>query len=163
MYGTTFPDDDLRRFLQELIRNAGLLEPTHRPHSLGGTAVSVSESLALGELSDAGTMSQQDLATRLGLEKSTVSRLAAGLESRGWLTRARDDGNRRVYRLSLTDEGAAVAERVGADLRATHDLLLSRLTPQEREALTVGLGGLIRVLGELDDGRPGHHTGGPSA
>ena len=40
----------------------------------------MSEVFALGELSEEGALSQQDLAGRLGLEKSTVSRLAAGME-----------------------------------------------------------------------------------
>ena len=109
MYATTFPDDDLRRFFQQLARTSGLLE-TVRPHEHAGVQLSLSETMALAELAAAGSTSQQDLADRLGLEKSTVSRLAAGLESRGWLSRVRDDGNRRVYRLRLTDEGAAVAD-----------------------------------------------------
>ena len=83
-------------------------------------------------------MSQQELAARLGLEKSTVSRLAAGMEGRDWLSRVRDDDNRRVYRLRLTEHGREVAERVGAHLRATHDRLLGRLTASERRALSVG-------------------------
>lgn len=161
MYGTTFPDDDLRRFLQQLVRHGGLLEPSHAASMHGG--VSISESIALGELSEAGEMSQQELATRLGLEKSTVSRLAAGMEGRGWLSRVRDDENRRLYRLRLTDEGAQVASRVGAELRATHQQLLGRLTPDERRALTVGLGALSRVLSDLHAERPGPHEEDPGA
>jgi DNA-binding MarR family transcriptional regulator len=165
LYGTTFPDDDLRRLLQELVRHGGLLEPTHASHT--HDAVSMSESLALGELAEAGEMSQQELATRLGLEKSTVSRLAAGMEGRGWLSRVRDDDNRRVYRLRLTEHGRAVADRVGAHLRATHAQLLGRLTADERRALSVGLGALVRAMADLhaehhgDAERPGPHEGSP--
>ncbi|WP_426594547.1 MarR family winged helix-turn-helix transcriptional regulator [Cellulomonas sp. McL0617] len=155
MYGTTFPDDELRRFLQQLVRQGGLLEPNHGPAAhLGASA---SESIALGELSAAGEMSQQELGARLGLEKSTVSRLAAGMEDRGWLSRVRGEDNRRVYRLRLTEQGEAVAERVGAALRTTHEHLLGRLTRQEREALTTGLGALARAMAELHDERPGPH------
>jgi DNA-binding MarR family transcriptional regulator len=53
-----------------------------------------------------GPASQQDLAARLHLEKSTVSRMAAGLEQRGLVVRERDPGNRRLYRLRLTERGA---------------------------------------------------------
>ena len=67
LYDTTFPDDELRRFLRQLVRTGGLLEPAHAPPNHGGDEVSMSESLALGELSDAGEMSQQELARLLGL------------------------------------------------------------------------------------------------
>jgi DNA-binding MarR family transcriptional regulator len=87
----------------------------------------------------------------LGLEKSTVSRLVAGLEHRGWLGRERDPANRRFYQLQLTDEGRTVAGHIGQDLRAHHEQLLGAMTPEEREALTIGLTGLARALAA---GRP---------
>ena len=118
----------------------------------------MSEVLALGELSEEGAMSQQDLAARLGLEKSTVSRLAAGMEVRGWLSRQREATNRRYYQLRLTAEGKDVASRVGRDLRDHHAHLLDLLTPQERQALTTGLAGLIRAM-EFD----GQHHDRPRA
>ena len=85
-------------------------------------------------------------AERLGLEKSTVSRLAAGMEARGWLSRQREATNRRFYQLHLTDEGREVALRVAQDLRDHHAHLLDLLTTQERRALTTGLTGLIRAM-----------------
>ena len=91
-------------------------------------------------------MSQHELGRLLGLETSTVSRLAAALERRGWIVRQREPSNRRVYRLELNDDGRAVADRLGEDLRAHHQQLLGALTPIEREALTVGLAGLVRVI-----------------
>ena len=129
-----------------MVRTGGLLEPNQVPHEHGGVRVSMSEVFALGELEQAGALSQQDLADRLGLEKSTVSRLAAGMQARGWLSRARDAANRRFYRLSLTDEGRDVARRVGQDLRDHHAQLLGLLTSVERQGLVVGLKGLIRAM-----------------
>ena len=106
----------------------------------------MSEVFALGELSEVDAMSQQELAASLGLEKSTVSRLAAGMEARGWLSRQREPTNRSYYQLRLTDEGQDVAGRVGQDLRDHHAQLLDLLTPKERQALTTGLSGLIRAM-----------------
>jgi DNA-binding MarR family transcriptional regulator len=144
-----FPDDQLRRLLQQLAQAGGLLEV----HDHGGIRVSVSEVFALGELSEAGTLSQRDLAVRLGLEKSTVSRLAAGMERRGWLARERDPANRRLYRLRLTPKGRAAATTVGEDLHARHAALFAALTPDERAGLAIGLEGLIRAFHHH------HHTG----
>ncbi len=149
MYGTTqeratgaFPDDWLRRLLRGLVRAGGLLEP----HQHGGLRLSLSEVFALGELADAGTLSQQELADRLGLEKSTVSRLASGLERREWLSRERDPANRRFYRLRLTRQGLDAAKQVGGHFRAYHADLFAALTPAERAGLEQGLGGLLRIL-----------------
>lgn len=143
-----FPDDVLRAFLRRVARH-GLLEP--HPHA--GLEVSLSEVMALGELVEpdaAAGLSQQQLGELLGLEKSTVSRLAAGLEGRGWLVRERDAGNRRFYRLRLTGVGRDVARRIGADLVAHHRALLGGMTQEERDALTLGLTGLMRALDETE-------------
>src|SRR5690242_4103798 len=138
--GPTFPDDVLRRFLQRVARH-GLLEPRHH----AGHGLSLSEIMALGELVDVEGLSQQELGERLGLEKSTVSRLAASLEGRGWLVRERDPSNRRYYRLELTPRGRDLAARMGADFREFHGRLLGSLTAGEREALAVGLAALTRA------------------
>jgi DNA-binding MarR family transcriptional regulator len=138
----SFPDDELRHAIRRLVRLGGLLEP----HDHDGLQASLSEVMALGELIEVEAMSQQELAALLGLEKSTVSRLAAGLETRGWLARERDPANRRYYRLRLTDEGRASANRIGEHLRRHHQQLLGGLTAREREGLAVGLAGLARVM-----------------
>ncbi|GEL98069.1 MarR family winged helix-turn-helix transcriptional regulator [Cellulomonas terrae] len=161
MQSTTFPRDDLRRFIQQIVRSSGFLESVQRPHEHAGIRLSVSETFALGELVEAGALSQQELAARLGLEKSTVSRLAAGMVDRGWLSRERDPDDRRLYRLQLTAAGQDVADRVGTELSEHHGRLLARLSPDERHALGVGLGALVR---ELDAGHGGygghdHHDG----
>lgn len=138
-----------------LVRVGRVLEPG----SHEGVRVSFSELCALGELSDADALSQQDLAARLGLEKSTVSRLAAGMKRKGWLRRERDPANRRYHRLTLTPAGRATAEQIGHTFSDTHAALYDALTPAERTALTLGLTGLIRAL---HDHEKKHHRHTPA-
>jgi DNA-binding MarR family transcriptional regulator len=140
--GSVFPADELRQGLQQLIRLSRILEP----HSGAGTHASMSEVMALGELADVEAMSQHELARRLGLEKSTVSRLVAGLVDRGWVSRQRNPDNRRLYRLQLTHDGQTAAKQIGKQLRAQHTQLLSGLTQAERQGLAIGLAGIARVL-----------------
>ena len=102
--------------------------------------------MALGELVDVEGMSQHELARLLGMEKSTVSRLVAGLVDRGWVSRERNPDNRRLYRVQLTNDGQAAAEQIGKQLRAQHTELLNGLTQAERHGLTIGLAGIARVL-----------------
>ena len=109
-------------------------------------AVSASEARALIELVSARGIAQGELAALLGLDKSTVSRLAAGLERKGWVRRGRDDANQRYVRLYLTPQGAEVAARVWQAWQSRQARILASLSADERVGLTAGLRGLIRGL-----------------
>ena len=109
-------------------------------------ALSASEARALIELVAARGIAQGQLGTLLGLEKSTVSRLAAGLERKGWVRRGRDEANQRYIRLYLTPEGSQVAARVWGAWQTRQARILAALTTEERAGLAAGLRGLIRGL-----------------
>lgn len=109
-------------------------------------ALSPSEARALIELVSARGIAQGELATLLGLDKSTVSRLAAGLERKGWIRRGRDEGNQRYVRLYLTPQGGDVAARVWRAWQSRQARMLAALSADERAGLSAGLGGLVRVL-----------------
>lgn len=109
-------------------------------------AVSPSEARALIELVSARGIAQGELAGLLGLEKSTVSRLAAGLERKGWIRRGRDEDNQRYVRLYLTPEGRVVAGRVWAAWQSRQARILGALSDEERAGLSAGLRGLVRGL-----------------
>jgi DNA-binding MarR family transcriptional regulator len=132
--------------------------------------LSGSEARALIELVKARGIAQGELAGLLGLEKSTVSRLAAGLERKGWIRRGRDEGNQRYVRLYLTAEGGAVAARLWSAWHSRQARILAALTPDERAGLAAGLRGLVRGLaaeglpGEAPpDQLVGRYTAAPSA
>jgi len=125
--------------------------PAGRPDHDGAPApgipqVSGSEARALIELVKARGIAQGELAGLLGLEKSTVSRLAAGLERKGWVRRGRDEGNQRYVRLYLTAEGGAVAARLWDAWQSRQARILAALTEEERAGLSAGLRGLVRGL-----------------
>jgi DNA-binding MarR family transcriptional regulator len=91
-------------------------------------------------------IAQGQLGTLLGLEKSTVSRLAAGLERKGWVRRGRDEANQRYIRLYLTPEGSRVAARVWSAWQTRQARIVAALSTEERAGLASGLRGLIRGL-----------------
>jgi DNA-binding MarR family transcriptional regulator len=120
-------------------------------------SVSASEGRALVQLLAAHGIAQGELAGLLGLEKSTVSRLATGLEQKGWIRRGRDEGNQRYVRLYLTPAGAEVAARLWQSWQSRQARILASLTDAERAGLAAGLGGLLRGLvaeGLLGDAVP---------
>ena len=145
-------DDELHQIIElsvQLMRSLGL----HRPASTGvRSPVSLSEMLALGELihSDAPSLSQQELAERLQLEKSTVSRLIAGLQRRGWVTHQRAPSNRRWSQVALTDQGHAATRQLIEEFHQRHMEALSRLSQGERDALATGLTALLQALHATD-------------
>jgi len=108
--------------------------------------VSGSEARALIELVKARGIAQGELAGLLGLEKSTVSRLATGLERKGWVRRGRDGDNQRYVRLYLTAEGGVVATRLWEAWMSRQARILDALTDEERVGLSAGLRGLVRGL-----------------
>jgi DNA-binding MarR family transcriptional regulator len=127
-------------------------------------ALSASEARALIELVAARGIAQGQLGTLLGLEKSTVSRLAAGLERKGWVRRGRDEANQRYIRLYLTPEGSQVAARVWNAWQTRQARILAALTAEERAGLAAGLRGLIRGLaaeGLAADVPPASEDAGP--
>ena len=68
---------ELHRLFMDLARLAGLLQPDEAG---AGHPISLSQAFALHELAFENGLSQRELAERLRLEKSSVSRLAAELQ-----------------------------------------------------------------------------------
>jgi len=111
-----------------------------------GGPVSASEARALIELVSARGIAQGELGRLLGLDKSTVSRLAASLERKGWVRRGRDEANQRYVRLYLTPAGGEAAAMVWQAWQARQARMLASLSEDERSGLAAGLRGLIRGL-----------------
>lgn len=113
---------------------------------VAGTTLSAAEGSLLVELRAAGDVTQQQMADRLSIDKSRVSRLCAALERKELLARERDASNRRNLRLRLTDSGEKAAARLRQAWRAYHERMLDAMTPTERRALLVGLTAFAREL-----------------
>ena len=135
----------LHALLMELIRAAGLLQSDGPAHTL-----SLSQAFALHELDTGTGLSQRDLAERLRLEKSSVSRLAAEMERNGFLVRERDPDDQRQYRLRLTDEGRAQHAAMRTNFHERYEQWVTQMTAAERAALLKGLPALIRVMRDHD-------------
>jgi DNA-binding MarR family transcriptional regulator len=136
--------DQLDGLLMELVRVGGLLQtPDHR--------LSMSQAFALHELDLADVLSQRDLAERLNLEKSTVSRLVAELERKELVVRERDPENRRFYRVRITPSGRSEHRRFAHEMHERYLAYLHGMSRSEQTALRTGLAGLVRSMHELAD------------
>jgi DNA-binding MarR family transcriptional regulator len=149
--------DRLHALLIQLIRAAGLLQANQGNVSHATDSLSLSQGFAITELMADAPLAQRDLAERLNLEKSTVSRIVADLEQRGLITRDRDRDNVRLNQLRLTKNGRLAGLKLAARYRAQHARILRALSQDERDALSTGLSALLRELhAEHDHGAAGH-------
>ena len=78
---------------------------------------------------------QSRLAEAMGVSGATVTHHLNALEAQGLVRRWREDSNRRVQRVELTDEGAALFERL-RKVALRHDARLrSKLSDEETAQL----------------------------
>jgi len=85
-----------------------------------------------------------DLAGRLGLAESSVTRLVDRLVSAGLVDRRSTPGDRRCIEAGLTPEGRKVMRRVRTERREFLREILETLEPAER-------GELVRLLGRVSE------------
>ncbi len=85
-------------------------------------------------LEPGATLPMSALADRLFCDASNVTGMVDRLEARGLLERRDDPGDRRVKLITLTDEGAAVRERVLARLYEPPEAI-ARLSRADQRAL----------------------------
>src|SRR6516162_7055104 len=138
---------ELDQLLGVLVRmlSPGAAPPGSRPAGNEHAAGAAPARAIPGSAASDG-IAQVQLPALLGLEKSTVSRLAAGLESKGWIRRGRDEQNHRYVRLYLTPQGRAVADRLWQAWQSRQARILAGLTAEERAGLATGLRGVLRGL-----------------
>ncbi|WP_431951509.1 MarR family winged helix-turn-helix transcriptional regulator [Nocardia lijiangensis] len=77
-----------------------------------------------------------DLATFLGLDKSTMSGLVERAERRGLVARGKSPVDRRAVDVFITPMGRELVERLQEEIRAALAPYTDRLAPDDRQVLT---------------------------
>ena len=107
--------------------------------ALQGHGLRVSQMNILAAVAALGPVPRSDLAARLCLERSTLTRDLARLVDRGWIEEIPTAGRSRGA-LRLSADGEALLERVGPDWEAAQREAMARLGP--------GMAGAIKGLGD---------------
>jgi len=141
------PDGDtaFQEQMLQLVRSLGLHKLDETPC---GQPVSIGEAHALLEIAREPGLTQNGLAARLRLEKSTVSRIAGLLERRGWVRRVRDERDLRFVRLHLTRRGITANANIAASRRAKYERLFGAIPADRRGGVLEALAVLVEVCGE---------------
>lgn len=126
-------DDSEDALLDGLVRSAfqimGVLTRIGAEHDLSLTQLRV-----LGILRDRRPR-MSDLATFLGLDKSTLSGLVDRAVRRGLMTRAPNHDDKRAVDVLITDAGRELTERLYGEVRAALAPATGRLDEQQRRHL----------------------------
>ena len=140
-----------------LVRAFGLHRSGQTPC---GQPVSVAEAHALMELSGQPVLeqpvstqqmlSQNELAARLRLEKSTVSRLVKKMCDRDWIKPIRSDADRRIVELSLTSAGQQAAEKLAIARLQMREQILANIPEDRQAAVLDALNILVEAMRRSD-------------
>lgn len=126
---------DLRSNVQKFVRIFGLLEQNVTPC---GYPLSVSQTYALQELESRG-MSVTELALRLNLERSSVSRLVDALVKENFIERDINKANRREMELSLTDKGSRTIRQIREQSIKFYEGVLKDLSVNDQKIIIEGI------------------------
>lgn len=110
-----------------------------------GQAVQKLENLRLPEwrilalLAQAGALSQADIRVQIGMDKGQISRTIKNMLASELVENENGSAKSRNVRLSLTEKGAAVHQRVDILMDRRNSVLLESLSVEEKRSLFNGL------------------------
>ncbi|MFT3815165.1 MAG: helix-turn-helix domain-containing GNAT family N-acetyltransferase [Acidovorax sp.] len=133
--------EQIRSASRTMVRELGFMEST-----LAGTSYSPSAVHALLEMENQGAMTSAQLVQVLGLEKSSVSRMAGKLMEAGEIMEGPDAQDGRAKKLALTPKGRSTVAGIHAYGEMQVRSALEHLDPVQRQAVAQGLSAYARAL-----------------
>lgn len=98
-------------------------------------SLGVSHILILGHLSVHGGSRLSDLAKVVGLTPPTVTHLSDKLVKKGLAVRSKDEDDRRIIYLAITNEGREILDRANQEGQFLRRKLFEKLTYEERQQM----------------------------
>jgi len=135
----------LRNAIKSLLRNLGALE--------GENAFccdcTYAQCHTIVEVAACGSLSLNELASRLNMDKSFMSRTVDDLVRKGYLSREQDPSDRRYIKIQLTEQGAQLYDEIELQSRNKFVELLTGIQEGERMLVIKGLEVLNLALKNL--------------
>lgn len=98
--------------------------------------ISITQCYALEALVRERTMTLNDLASHLYLDKSTTSRVVDALERKGYVIRSEHPADARALRLKITSAGRDLHGKILNDILADEEVMLAEFSPEVRRSMT---------------------------
>jgi DNA-binding MarR family transcriptional regulator len=128
-----------------------LLAIAVRSLSAAGEGMTLVQYRALVVLTCRGDQRLADLADVLGVNSSTVTRLAERLVRKGLVRRVSDADDRRATRIAITSAGQNVVEAVTAQRRSEISRIVRKMPPASRAAAVEALETFTSAAGEAPE------------
>ena len=143
-------DEDLDAVIGAVLRaTQAFVGLALRSLSAAGTSITLPQYRMLLTLDARGDQNVRDLAARLGVDRSTATRMCNRLVNAGLIDRSTDPSDRRAVVISLTEPGRDVVKAVTRARREKVARLLQSVPPPRRRQL-VDLLGEFAQLAEQD-------------
>ena len=97
-----------------------------------------SQTLAMISIPDDG-IEMSELAWKLGLDNSTVTRLVIRLEKKNWVERKRSQRDQRAIEVFLTDKGALIQHDIEKEIDNIGEKIKSEVEKDQKESLLESL------------------------
>lgn len=128
---------------QDAVRLLDLLAVLGRKSSLRDPIASAVEAMGLTPpqlhsvlwVGRDGRLSMGELAQRIGVTEKTITGVVDRLEREGYVQRVREEGDRRMIKVELTERGREVFGQLDAEIHAKVAALLALLEVEDRAAL----------------------------
>lgn len=115
------------------------------------TEITLPQYRVLVVLSARGPQRVADLADALDVQPSTATRMCDRLVAKRLLRRSRSAHDRRSVRVTVTEEGRRLVDRVSRARRAELQSVLAQLPPSGRSALVEALRAFTSAAGEVPE------------
>jgi len=105
----------------------------------------------LVELAARGPQRVADLASVLGVDPSTATRMCDRLVRKGLASRRRASSDRRAVRISLAAAGRELVEQVSRRRRAELEAILARMPGEDRRPVLAALRAFAEAAGQVPE------------
>lgn len=144
----TFGERSLMHLLDRLLLITDLFE-RDMARAFAGTPLSGPRMAVLWTVHHSGPLAQHAVAEALSVSARNVSALIDALAAAGYVRRAPDPSDRRVFLIELTEEGTSLMETTEREHHELSSTLLDSVNPDDRPALERGLAAISDRLAEL--------------
>jgi DNA-binding MarR family transcriptional regulator len=110
--------------------------------------VTLSQCHALDLLSKKGSLTMNELSRQMGLAKSTMTRIVNNMVREGWIDQVKDQRDKRLVNVRLTQEGKKMAETLGRSSQEYVQRILKHLPPDKIPQVVESLKWIVKSVGK---------------
>jgi len=127
---------EIERALNRIVYLTGRVRQHDRLMAMAGVSLDRAAVALLRQISDSEPMRLGELATRLAVEASHVTRQAQQLQKGGYVTRVPDPDDRRAQRIQLTTAGQEAIDRIRMASCRGMEVALGHWSPEDLRQLS---------------------------